>query len=112
MEKNSLIIYAGDVPVLRTDIELAIVRSKYMADDATAKYKNIMAELKEEMDRRGIVRIETDKLILTITNPSDREVFDTKRFRQDYPDLYAEYCEMKPQTPTLKPTFRSKNEQE
>ena len=112
MEETSLIIYAGDVPVLRTDIELAIVRTKHLADDTTKKYKDLMAELKEEMDKRGIVRIETDKLILTITNPSDKEVFDTKRFRQDYPDLYAEYCEMKEQTPVLKPTFRKNNEQE
>lgn len=103
---NSLIEIKENTPVLAEEIEWALIRYKHMADDAQESYKDLMAKLKAEMEKRGIVRIETDRVILTISNPADREVFDAKRFREDHPDLYDEYVTMKEQKPVLKPSFR------
>lgn len=103
---NSIIVYNEDTPALDAEIEWNLIRYKHMADDAEEAYKDLMARLKKAMEENGIIRIETDRVILTISNPNDKEVFDTKRFREDHPDLYDEYVTMKPQKPVLKPSFR------
>lgn len=104
---NELVVLKDGSVALDNEIEWALVRYHHMADDAENAYKELMARLKEEMEKRGIVRIETEKVILTMSNPADREVFDVKRFREEHPDLYDEYVTMKEQKPVLKPTFRS-----
>lgn len=47
--------------------------------------------LLEEMRSRGIVKLETDDLTIAYIAPTDRESFDSKRFRAENPNLYDEY---------------------
>lgn len=50
----------------------------------------------EEMEEKGIVKVETDDLVLTYVAPTDREKFDTKRLRSEQPEIFDEYVDIIP----------------
>ena len=54
----------------------------------------IKQKLMEEMEEKGIIKVETDRLVVTKVSPSTREQFDKKAFREENPDLYDKYCKI------------------
>ena len=50
----------------------------------------------EEMESKGIIRVETDDLLISYVSPSDKETFDVKTFRKDCPKTYNAYVRMTP----------------
>ena len=50
--------------------------------------------LKEEMEKKGIKKIESDDVVITYKESYDRESFDTKTFRKENEDLYDSYIKM------------------
>ena len=48
------------------------------------------------MEEKGIIKIETDDLIINYIAPTDRETLDSKSLRQDHPQLYDAYIKMTP----------------
>jgi hypothetical protein len=52
--------------------------------------------LKEEMEKKGIKKIESEKLLINYIESTDRETFDKKAFQKDHADLYDSYITMKP----------------
>ena len=53
-------------------------------------YKNL---LRDEMATKGIksIKDEVNGITITYIEPSERETFDSKRFREENEDLYNEY---------------------
>ena len=70
-------------------IEKEISRLKAVQDELK---KSLLAEL----EAKGLIKVETDNLVISYIAPSDRETFDSKRFRDDNPDLYDEYVKISP----------------
>lgn len=52
--------------------------------------------IKDEMERRGITKLDTDELMIRYIAASDMESFNKTAFRKANPDLYDEYVTMKP----------------
>ena len=52
--------------------------------------------IREEMEAKGIIKIETPDVVINYIAHTDRETFDSKKFRSDNPDLYDEYVRMSP----------------
>lgn len=50
--------------------------------------------LKEEMEARGIKKIETEHLTITYVEPTTRDSFDSKALKADNPELYAQYLKL------------------
>ena len=50
----------------------------------------------DEMEAKGLIKIETDEMIISYIASTDRETFDSKAFRKDHADLYDEYIKMQP----------------
>lgn len=57
---------------------------------------NLKARLLEEMTERDIIRLESDEVAVTRILPTDWESFDSKAFREEYPDLYDEFVKLTP----------------
>lgn len=58
----------------------------------------------EEMKSKGLVKIETDELAISYVDSFDKEKFDNKKLKEDYPNLYDQYVSMS----TVKPSIRIK----
>ena len=52
--------------------------------------------LREEMEKKGIKKIESDELLINYISSTDRETFDKKAFQKEHADLYDSYITMKP----------------
>lgn len=58
--------------------------------------KEVWNALKEEMEKKGVKKIESDELLINYISSTDREEFDKEAFREDHADLYDSYITMKP----------------
>lgn len=72
-----------------------------------AEFERKMKEIKEaedalkqgilkEMEQKGILKVETEEMTISYVAPTDRETFDSKRFKFDHPDMFDEYVKLTP----------------
>ncbi len=66
--------------------------------------EELRADILEAMEERGIKSIKTDNLTITYKEPYDREKFDSKAFKAEFPELYDKYISMI----TVKPSIAIK----
>ena len=54
--------------------------------------------IKAEMEAKGILKVTdvTNGMTITYIAPTDRETFDSKKFKADKPDMYDEYVKFTP----------------
>lgn len=50
----------------------------------------------EEMEANNIIKLETENIAITYIAPTDRETFDSKKFREICPEIYDEYVKITP----------------
>ncbi len=79
------------------DFETKIKELKKQEDE-------LKAAILEEMKSKGLVKIETDELAISYVDSFDKEKFDNKKLKEDYPNLYDQYVSMS----TVKPSIRIK----
>ena len=93
---NELIRMENQMPLLSAEIAQQIVEIERQAKLIEEKQKSLKKAILDEMEAKGIIKVETDDLAITYVQPTDREDFDKKQFRSDNPDLYDEYIRMTP----------------
>ena len=76
-----------------TDLIIDIDRQEKAIKKAKEEVWNA---LKEEMEKKGIKKIESDELLINYIASTDRETFDKKTFQKEHADLYDSYITMKP----------------
>ena len=74
-----------------TDLIIDIDRQEKAIKKAKEEVWNA---LKEEMEKKGVKKIESDDVVITYKESYDRESFDTKTFRKENEDLYDSYIKM------------------
>ena len=53
--------------------------------------KTFSERMKGEMEKAGVKKWETDNMRLTYIEPSTKETFDAKRFKEEHPESYKNY---------------------
>lgn len=76
--------------------ELEIIKIEQAARQIKAAQDAIKRAILAEMEQKNIIKLETDRLTITYIAPSDRESFDSKRMREQWPDLYDEFVKITP----------------
>ena len=84
-------------------IEL-ITENLRRAAEAEANLKKLKDELRAAMEKNGVKSWKTQSFSSVIAVDSERETFDTKRFKAEHPDLYEQYVVKK----TVKGSFTLK----
>lgn len=56
-----------------------------------SQYDAFKGELLNAMEQNGLTKIEADGLRINYIAETTRETFDSKKFGEDFPDLYDEY---------------------
>ena len=81
-------------------LNIATSKQLYEFEKAMKELKEQEDELKkailDEMEAKGIVKIDTDDLMINYIAPTDRETFDSKSFREKHQDLYDEFVKLTP----------------
>lgn len=86
--------------------EEAIIELKQMLDYHEARKQESLNLLKDKMEREGIKKLETPRLLVTLVADSTSSTFDSKRFRDDHPELAAEYMKQTTRKGYVKITLR------
>lgn len=60
--------------------------------DLKKKEETFKQMLLEEMEKNGVVKIQTPDLLISYVAPTDRETLDTKLLKTECPDVYDAYC--------------------
>lgn len=103
---NNLIVKKEDNYQL-TD---AIVSSLKLIDEQEKKLKEKKEKIREillkEMEDKNILKLEDENISITYKAPTEREIFRTKEFKKDLPDLYDTYVEFTPVKSSLLIKFK------
>lgn len=60
-------------------------------DEAEKKKKEFRKRLHESLNEFGLAKLENDNILITKRDAYVRESFDSKRFKDEYPELYEEF---------------------
>lgn len=74
-----------------TDVERSIVEIKTRLAQAEEQKKSLTEALYQEMDARGVYKLDSPTLSITRIADTTAETFDSKAFRADHPELYGQY---------------------
>ena len=95
---NALIVVENGISLINEKEANEIMNLKILKEQIDKKLKDKTEQILEEMENKGILKVSNEIVGLEVTYiaPSDRESFDSKKLREDNPDLYDEYVKMNP----------------
>jgi len=70
------------------EIEQIIVDCEKRAKEAKIQGEELRAGLLNQMIEKGLKRIETDRMLLTVKEPYERETLDSKKVKEIAPEIY------------------------
>lgn len=91
---NEIIIQENNT--LSEEIEKQIVSIEKRIKKLKEQEEAMKAALLSAMEAKNLIKLETDKMVISYVAPTDRESFDSKKFKEDNPDLYDEYVKISP----------------
>lgn len=74
--------------------------------ELTEEYDALKTEVLAKMIENNEKSFDTGNLLITVVAPSQRESFDSKKFREEHSDLYGQYTKTTQTKETIKLTFR------
>lgn len=96
----------GDLPARVYDVQQYLRNLEEEVKQKTEELKNIKEGLCAMMIEKGVKQFSTDVLQMTTVTPKDKETFDTKKFAEEHPDLYAKYIKTSKSKPSIRITYK------
>lgn len=72
------------------------------------EYEEFKEELLNAMEQNGVIKVDTDKVLVSYIAPTTSERFDSKSFKEDNPTIYDSYVKISPVKASVKVTLRKK----
>ena len=76
---------------LVSDAINTIVEIEKQIKDLKALQDSYKENLLKEMEEKNVLKIDTEKLLISYVAPSTRETLDSKKLKEDLPDIYDLY---------------------
>ncbi len=105
-----LITIENNTAVLSPVTAQMIARLEKQAKYVEEQHKALKKALQEEMEQKGIIKVETDDLTISYIASTDRESFDSKAFRAENPNLYDDYVKISPVKPSVRIKLKERQE--
>ena len=94
MSDNEILIVNGFEANLNPLIATKIKEFEKQVKEIQAREDELREKLLIAMRENGITKIDSEGLSITYVAPTKKETFDTKRIREERPDLYLEYVKV------------------
>ena len=91
---NELIKVEKGTPLLDPLVAEKIVKFETAMKQLKKQEDELKDAILKEMEDKNIIKLDTDDLAITYVAGTDRETFDSKKFKEDHQDLYDEYIKM------------------
>jgi ATP-dependent protease HslVU (ClpYQ) peptidase subunit len=97
-----LIKLYGDAAILDGTTAKHIAEFERMAKEIKAKEDELKKAILEEMQDKGLIKLETDELVISFVSGTTRETLNTKSLKEELPDIYDTYVDIKPVKPSIR----------
>ncbi len=91
-----LIKIENEIAVLDAETSMKIAEFEKAIKELKEKEDELKQAILTEMESKSIIKLETEDLMINYIAPSERETLDSKRLREEQPDLYDEYVKFSP----------------
>ena len=91
---NNLIKYKAGTALLDPDVCAQIIELERALKALKQQSDDLKQAILDEMERKNILKIDTDDLTITYIASTDKATFDSKTFKKDHADLYDEYVKL------------------
>lgn len=85
-----------------SDLEFAIMEIEQTAKSYEERAKQLREGLKAEMEKSGVKKWETDNIVVTYVNATERKGIDTTRLKEEQPSIYEQYSKITNVNSTIK----------
>lgn len=99
---NELIKIENDKGLLDPLVAEKIVKFEKAMKQLKKQEDDLKDAILKEMEAKNIIKLDTDDLAITYVASTDRETFDSKKFKEEHQDLYDEYVKMTPVKPSIR----------
>jgi len=96
----------GDLPQKVYDVQQYLAMLEADVKKKTEELKTIKDGLCKLMLDKSIKRFTTPVMQLTTVTPAPKQTFDSKKFKDDYPELYDKYLKTSEVKPSIRITFK------
>ena len=96
----------GDLPQKVYDVQQYLAMLEADVKKKTEELKTIKDGLCKLMLDKCIKRFTTPVMQLTTVTPAPKQTFDSKKFKDDYPELYSQYLKTSEVKPSIRITFK------
>ena len=103
-----LIKIENGITLLDDNVIKDLIKLEMEAKAIKEAQDNYKKAILEEMENRNILKLEDNNIAINYIAPSDRETFDSKKFKSEHQDLYDEYVKMTPVKSSIR--IKVKNE--
>lgn len=93
---NEMIQIKGGVAVLENDADAMLAELEQKIKALKDVEEEIKKQIISEMEDKGLIKVETERICISYVAATSRESFDSKKFRSDNPDLYDSYVNINP----------------
>lgn len=99
---ENMITVINDQPMLTEQAIEDIAMLETAIANLKEKQDVMRKALQSEMEAKGLIKVQTENVLINYVQPTDRETFDSKTFKVEHQDLYDEYVKMIPVKPTIR----------
>lgn len=97
-----LITLKDNLAILDVETAGKIADFEKMAKEIKTKEDELKKAILEEMQDKGLIKLETDELVISFVSGTTRETLNTKSLKEELPDIYDTYIEIKPVKPSIR----------
>lgn len=91
-----LIKIIDNKPILDSEIASQLAEYERKVKLIEEEEKRLKSAILKAMEEHNIIKIDTEEILINYIPDGDREKFESKKFKEENPDLYDEYISLIP----------------
>lgn len=103
---NNIIERTGSDVAFSEEICEKIVSLEKQAKEIKRQQENMKTEILDAMQKYGVLKIENEMLKIAYISEHDAEKFDSKKFKEENPDVYDMYAKISKVKPSIRITVK------
>lgn len=93
---TELIKIIDNKPILDSEIASQLAEYERKVKLIEEEEKRLKSAILKAMEEHNIIKIDTEEILINYIPDGDREKFESKKFKEEHPDLYDEYISLIP----------------
>lgn len=103
---NDIIERIGSAIAFSDEVCEKIVSLEKQAKEIKKQQDSMKAEILEAMQKNGVIKIDNEFLKIAFVPEHDVEKFDSKKFKEENPDVYDLYAKISKVKPSIRITVK------